>query len=87
MGWGEFIGEIRERGVRMATESRLQPLRLQTTPELIADQIREGIIDGTFAPHRPVGGSRAGPPAAGEPGAGARSMQRLIQEGLLRSEK
>ena len=71
----------------MATESRLQPLRLQTTPELIADQIRESILDGTFAPHDQLAEVELARQLHVSRGPVREALQRLIQEGLLRSEK
>jgi len=68
-------------------ESRLEPLRLQTTPELIADQIRAGILDGTFAPHDQLAEVELARQLQVSRGPVREAMQRLIQEGLLRSER
>lgn len=65
----------------------LQPLRLQSTPELIADQIRVGILDGTFPPHHQLAEVELARQLHVSRGPVREAMQRLIQEGLLRSER
>jgi DNA-binding GntR family transcriptional regulator len=67
--------------------SSLQPLRLQSTPEIIADQIREGIIIGTFPPHHQLAEVELARQLQVSRGPVREAMQRLIQEGLLRSER
>ena len=67
--------------------SSLQPLRLQSTPELIADQIREGILNGTFPPHHQLAEVELARQLQVSRGPVREAMQRLIQEGLLRSER
>ncbi|HVQ17468.1 MAG TPA: GntR family transcriptional regulator [Actinomycetes bacterium] len=67
--------------------SSLQPLRLQSTPELIADQIREGILNGTFPPHHQLGEVELARQLQVSRGPVREAMQRLIQEGLLRGER
>jgi len=70
-----------------AVESRLQPLRLRSTPELIADRIRAGILDGTFAPQSQLAEVELARELQVSRGPVREAMQRLIQEGLLRSER
>ena len=68
-------------------ESRLQPLLLRSTPELIADRIRAGILDGTFAPQSQLAEVELARELQVSRGPVREAMQRLIQEGLLRSER
>src|SRR5262245_55033764 len=68
-------------------ESQLQPLRLRSTPELIADRIRAGILDGTFAPQSQLAEVELARQLHVSRGPVREALQRLIQEGLLRSEK
>lgn len=70
-----------------AAENRLQPLRLRSTPELIADRIRAGILDGTFAPQSQLAEVELARELQVSRGPVREAMQRLIQEGLLRSER
>ena len=65
----------------------LQPLRLQTTPELIADRIRSGILDGRFPPQYQLAEVELARQLQVSRGPVREAMQRLIQEGLLRSER
>lgn len=65
----------------------LQPLQLQSTPELIADRIRAGILDGTFPPHHQLAEVELARQLQVSRGPVREAMQRLIQEGLLRSER
>lgn len=68
-------------------ESPLQPLRLRSTPELIADRIRAGVLDGTFAPQSQLAEVELARQLQVSRGPVREAMQRLIQEGLLRSER
>jgi DNA-binding GntR family transcriptional regulator len=65
----------------------LAPLRLESTPALIADRIRAGILDGTFAPHAQLGEVDLARQLHVSRGPVREALQRLIQEGLLRSER
>jgi DNA-binding GntR family transcriptional regulator len=67
--------------------SSLQPLRQQSTPELIADQLRVRILDGTFPPQHQLAEVDIARQLHVSRGPVREAMQRLIQEGLLRSER
>jgi len=63
----------------------LTPVNLRSTPEVIADRLREQIVSGAFAP-----GSRMIEPQLGarlgvSRGPVREALQRLVQEGLLRN--
>ena len=68
-------------------ETQLQPLRLPSTPELIADRIRAGVLDGTFPPQTQLAEVELARQLQVSRGPVREAMQRLIQEGLLRSER
>ena len=70
-----------------AIENPLQPLHLRSTPELIADRIRAGILDGTFAPQSQLAEVELARQLQVSRGPVREALQRLIQEGLLRSER
>jgi DNA-binding GntR family transcriptional regulator len=65
----------------------LHPVRQETTPALVADRIRSGILDGVFAPHAQLNEIALSRQLAVSRGPIREAMQRLIQEGLLRSER
>jgi|SRR5579884_2397658 len=65
----------------------LQPLRLATAPERIADQIRASIIDGSLAPGTQLTEAQLAERLLVSRGPVREAMQRLIQEGLLRAER
>ena len=70
-----------------AVGAPLQPLHLRSTPELIADRIRAGILDGTFPPQAQLAEVPLSRQLQVSRGPVREAMQRLIQEGLLRSER
>jgi DNA-binding GntR family transcriptional regulator len=65
----------------------LPPLRQESTPALVADRIRSGILDGAFPPHTQLNEIALSRQLAVSRGPIREAMQRLIQEGLLRSER
>lgn len=65
----------------------LQPLHVPSTPELIADRIRVGVLDGTFPPQTQLAEAELARQLHVSRGPVREAMQRLIQEGLLRSER
>lgn len=65
----------------------LQPLRQQSTPEIIADRLRVKILDGTFPPDYQLAETDLARQLQVSRGPVREAMQRLIQEGLLRSER
>ena len=71
----------------MTDSGQLAPLRLESTPELVADRLREGILDGNF-PHRTQHYEVAlSQQQSVSRGPIREAMQRLLQEGLLRGER
>ncbi len=73
--------------VPVSTASQLQPLQLQSTPELIADRLRSEILDGRFAPDDQLSEVEISRQLKVSRGPIREAMQRLIQEGLLRAER
>jgi DNA-binding GntR family transcriptional regulator len=65
----------------------LEPVARQSTAELIADQLRSAIMYGTFAPGDQLGEAELAARFAVSRGPLREAMQRLVQEGLLRSER
>jgi DNA-binding GntR family transcriptional regulator len=71
----------------MADPGRLAPLRLESTPVLVADRLRAGILDGTFAPRTQLSEVALSQQLSVSRGPIREAMQRLLQEGLLRGER
>ena len=71
----------------MADQGRLAPLHLETTPVLVADRLREGILNGTFAPRSQLSEVALAQQLSVSRGPIREAMQRLLQEGLLRGER
>lgn len=65
----------------------LAPLRRESTASLIADQIRAGIMEGRFAPGEQMSEVWLAQQLDVSRGVLREAMQRLVQEGLLRSER
>jgi DNA-binding GntR family transcriptional regulator len=65
----------------------LQPLTLETAPQLIADQIRASILDGHIAPGTQLAEVQLAQRLGVSRGPLREAMQRLVQEGLLRAER
>jgi DNA-binding GntR family transcriptional regulator len=65
----------------------LEPLRLQSTPALIADRLRSEILEGRFPPHTQLAEVELARQLQVSRGPIREAMQRLIQEGLLRAER
>jgi DNA-binding GntR family transcriptional regulator len=66
---------------------RLRPVTVATTPEMIADQIRELIRDGSLAPGTALTESRLASQLLVSRGPVREALQRLVQEGLLQNER
>lgn len=64
----------------------LEPITRQSTASLIADQLREAIISGVFAPGTQMTETELAEQLGVSRGPLREAMQRLVQEGLLRSE-
>ena len=74
-------------GRSSASARRLAPLRIESTPSLVADRIRMGIFDGTFPPDSQLNEVELARSLGVSRGPIREAFQRLIQEGLLRSER
>jgi DNA-binding GntR family transcriptional regulator len=71
----------------MTDSGQLAPLRLESTPVLVADRLREGILDGTFPPRTQLSEVALSQQLSVSRGPIREAMQRLLQEGLLRGER
>ena len=71
----------------MPDAGQLAPLRLESTPVLVADRLREGILDGTFPPRTQLSEVALSQQLSVSRGPIREAMQRLLQEGLLRGER
>jgi DNA-binding GntR family transcriptional regulator len=71
----------------MSDSGQLAPLRLESTPVLVADRLREGILDGTFPPRSQLSEVALSQQLSVSRGPIREAMQRLLQEGLLRGER
>lgn len=71
----------------MASTLPMEPLALKSTPALIADRVRTSILGGQFPPDMQLSESVLAEQLAVSRGPVREAMQRLIQEGLLRSER
>jgi DNA-binding GntR family transcriptional regulator len=65
----------------------LEPVALESAASIIADQIRQRIMDGSFAPGTQLGEVLLSERLGMSRGPVREAMQRLIQEGLLRAER
>lgn len=63
--------------------TRLHPVERRSTPEIIADQLRDRILDGSLEPGSQLGESQLADQLAVSRGPVREALQRLIQEGLL----
>jgi DNA-binding GntR family transcriptional regulator len=66
---------------------RVRPITVPTTPEMIASQVRELIMDGTLAPGTQLTESRLASRRLLSRGPVREALQRLVQEGLLHDER
>lgn len=71
----------------MSDSGQLAPLRLESTPVLVADRLRQGILDGTFPPRTQLSEVALSQQLSVSRGPIREAMQRLLQEGLLRGER
>ncbi len=71
----------------MTDSGQLAPLRLESTPVLVADRLRQGILDGTFPPRSQLSEVALSQQLSVSRGPIREAMQRLLQEGLLRGER
>jgi DNA-binding GntR family transcriptional regulator len=81
------IIQISSEGDLVAGSGQLAPLRLESTPVLVADRLREGILDGTFPPRTQLSEVALSQQLSVSRGPIREAMQRLLQEGLLRGER
>ncbi|MFD6948880.1 GntR family transcriptional regulator [Nocardiopsis sp. TSRI0078] len=71
----------------MPAPGKLRPVPRRSTAELIADQLRSAIMYGSLAPGDQLGESELAGQLGVSRGPLREAMQRLVQEGLLRSER
>lgn len=71
----------------MSESDDLQPVSRETTASFIAGQIRQGIMNGTFPPGTQLGEADLANRFEVSRGPLREAMQRLVQEGLLHSER
>lgn len=71
----------------MSESDDLQPVSRETTASFIAGQIRLGIMNGTFPPGTQLGEADLANRFEVSRGPLREAMQRLVQEGLLHSER
>lgn len=71
----------------MTASGQLRPVPRRSTAELIADQLRSAIMYGSLAPGDQLGEAELAGQLGVSRGPLREAMQRLVQEGLLRSER
>ncbi|WP_026118538.1 GntR family transcriptional regulator [Nocardiopsis salina] len=71
----------------MSSSGHLRPVPRRSTAELIADQLRSAIMVGSLAPGDQLGEADLAGRLGVSRGPLREAMQRLVQEGLLRSER
>ncbi|MEV2278142.1 GntR family transcriptional regulator [Nocardiopsis sp. NPDC049922] len=71
----------------MSAPGQLRPVPRRSTAELIADQLRSAIMYGSLAPGDQLGEAELAGQLGVSRGPLREAMQRLVQEGLLRSER
>lgn len=71
----------------MPAPGQLRPVPRRSTAELIADQLRSAIMYGSLAPGDQLGEAELAGQLGVSRGPLREAMQRLVQEGLLRSER
>jgi DNA-binding GntR family transcriptional regulator len=83
-----MAGDVGDAARQASTSAgRLAPLRIESTPSLVAARIRMGIFDGTFRPDSQLNEVELARSLGVSRGPIREAFQRLIQEGLLRSER
>jgi DNA-binding GntR family transcriptional regulator len=70
-----------------STDGDLEPVERRSTPALVADQLRRAIMRGTFPPGTQLGEVELAGRLGVSRGPLREAMQRLVAEGLLRSER
>src|SRR5690625_7733170 len=71
----------------MSSSGQLIPVPRRLTAEIIADQLRSAIMYGTISPGDQLGEAELAGQLGVSRGPLREAMQRLVQEGLLRSER
>jgi DNA-binding GntR family transcriptional regulator len=74
-------------GTRVTTRPTLQTLKLESTPAMVAERIRSGILDGTFLPGAQLAEVELAAQLGVSRGPVREALQRLIHEGLARAER
>jgi DNA-binding GntR family transcriptional regulator len=65
----------------------LEMLKLESTPAMVAERVRAGILDGTFRPGTQLGEVDLAAQLGVSRGPVREALQRLIHEGLVRAER
>ncbi len=81
--WGGFSGD----NMTTLVPEEFAPLERQSTAELIAERLRIAIMRGVLAPGAQLGEASLAAQFAVSRGPLREAMQRLVSEGLLRSER
>src|ERR1700753_2437735 len=71
----------------MNSRPALQTLKLESTPAMVAERIRSGILDGTFLPGAQLAEVELAAQLGVSRGPVREALQRLIHEGLARAER
>ena len=73
--------------VFVTDEERLEPVSLETAADIIVDRLREAIGDGLFAPGEQLRGAQLAEQLGVSRGPVREALNRLVQEGLVFSER
>jgi DNA-binding GntR family transcriptional regulator len=71
----------------LAAGSGLEMLKIESTPAIVAQRVRSGILDGTFPPGTQLAEIELAAQLGVSRGPVREALQRLIHEGLARSER
>lgn len=71
----------------LSPDAEFEPLSRQSTPELIAERLREAVARGRLSPGQQLGEAHLAAQFDVSRGPLREAMQRLVAEGLLRSER
>jgi DNA-binding GntR family transcriptional regulator len=81
------VHEMDEGGTRLAARSGLEMLKIESTSAIVAQRVRSGILDGTFPPGTQLAEIDLAAQLGVSRGPVREALQRLIHEGLARSER
>jgi DNA-binding GntR family transcriptional regulator len=71
----------------VTTRPVLESLKLESTPAIVADRLRAGILDGTFRPGAQLAEVELAAQLGVSRGPVREALQRLVHEGLARAER